>query len=346
MCTKIGYWRETIDTKSQYPFPMPHMITLDQQDISDRTIAVLEKYGKSISCNGYSPCRLCCDHKNNGSSEYTISYKEEKYVIPSGYFHYVNDHNVKIDDRLVDIVHYYTNKGAAKHYPCVRIGYWRDTLDGENYHRNRDYPFPIPCEEILNQTDLIKITIELLSEYGSMNYYDGYSPCRLCDNEENGNGEYVITYDGTRYVIPTGYFHYLSEHNVKMDDKLVEIVEYYRGVHLQNIEKKEQRDHQYVYHINYNPSSSFSSSSLSSSNQLDIVKKAAVVLHTHAIVDSNERNLICALCSRDLGSLQYSITYNGIVYVIPSGYLHYVTDHNVKMDDMLVEIVDYYNQMF
>lgn len=66
-----------------------------------------------------------------------------------------------------------------------------------------------------------------MEKYGWEEHYFGHAHCRLCCKIANGNAEYLISYQVITWVIPTGYFHYLETHNVKIDDKLVEITNYY-----------------------------------------------------------------------------------------------------------------------
>jgi hypothetical protein len=107
--------------------------------------------------------------------------------------------------------------------PKKYIGYWRKNW----YGIFDEYPFPIPNKTKLNQSDIIDKTKIILSKYGAITSYFGCSCCRLCKFSKNGNFEYWISYNNITYVIPVGYFHYLIEHNVKINSLLVEIVNYY-----------------------------------------------------------------------------------------------------------------------
>jgi hypothetical protein len=104
----IGYWRSNMyNICDEFPFPFPSFMQLEQERIVDKTIQILKKYGVVVSYFGFSQCRLC-NLKRNGHSEYFISYKNITYVIPFGYFHYLMEHNVKIDSVLLEIVDYYS----------------------------------------------------------------------------------------------------------------------------------------------------------------------------------------------------------------------------------------------
>lgn len=103
----IGYWRKNFfNFFDEYPFPIPNIKKLNQSDIIAKTMHVLNTFGRTNSYFGYSSCRIC--KKRNEYSEYSIHFNNSTYVIPSGYFHYLIYHNVKIDDTLVEIVNYYS----------------------------------------------------------------------------------------------------------------------------------------------------------------------------------------------------------------------------------------------
>lgn len=111
----IGYWRTFALHECNpsckcrnYPIPQPHDTILDQADIICDAHYTLHHYRhKVVHCNGYSQCRIC--NIQNDDREYEIEYNNTIYVIPFGYFHYLEEHNVKIDDQLVAIVNYYEN---------------------------------------------------------------------------------------------------------------------------------------------------------------------------------------------------------------------------------------------
>lgn len=90
----IGYWRREkkwdffpFSWFYEYPFPYSHNKELFQGDIIQRSLHVLENEG----------------------DEYILPFHGEQYTIPFGYFHYLRDHNVKVDDDLIAIVEYYEN---------------------------------------------------------------------------------------------------------------------------------------------------------------------------------------------------------------------------------------------
>jgi len=334
---QIGYWRQKIDSftdSSILPFPMPSMVPLDQTDISQRALEILEKYGKKQQYRGHSPCRLC--DSTNGSCEYDIGFKNKEYHIPEGYFHYLTKHNVEIYPTLVEIVEYYTEMEICKENPKIYIGYWRS----DHNDRYDGFPFPVPSEFSLDQADICKKAKEILKKYGDMTHYDGFSPCRLCDNETNGTSEYKINYNGHRYVIPTGYFHYLTEHNVEMDPQLMAIIRHY--VAIDEATERRPTDNNIIRIGHFESDYSSYIEGTTPLNQLPMVKMATYILNKHGTVRSYRGCSTCRFCQKDNGSQEYVIHYQGMTYIIPFGYFHYLTEHNIKIDARLVNIVGYF----
>jgi hypothetical protein len=119
----------------------------------------------------------------------------------------------------------FTNKVSMQNQQKKYIGYWR-----KNFLNIFDeYPYPSPNLYKLNQSDIIIKTKNILNKYGTIESYFGHSKCRICNNY-NEYSEYSISYNNITYIIPFGYFHYLEMHNVKIDSKLVEIVQYFEGL--------------------------------------------------------------------------------------------------------------------
>lgn len=46
-------------------------------------------------------------------------------------------------------------------------------------------------------------------------HYKGCSPCRCCDEERNGSGEFICTALKSEWVWPSGFRHYIEVHNVR-----------------------------------------------------------------------------------------------------------------------------------
>jgi hypothetical protein len=63
-----------------------------------RDIIIEPRYYK-----GYSVCRLC-EKKNNGSSEYTITRDDVKYIFPRGILHYYESHQVQPSKEFYELI--------------------------------------------------------------------------------------------------------------------------------------------------------------------------------------------------------------------------------------------------
>jgi hypothetical protein len=119
-----------------------------------------------------------------------------------------------------------SNLAETYEQPKVHIGQWRknpfslfDTL-----------PFPIPNIVKIEQTEIVTRAKQILAEFGYTQTYFGFCSCKLCNFSEIHCSEFWISYNKTTYIIPYSYFHYLEEHNIRIDDRLVEIVEHYSNI--------------------------------------------------------------------------------------------------------------------
>ena len=82
-------------------------------------------------------------------------------------------------------------------------GYWYST-------QTPNFPKPIANEHKWLGLKQFVRKIELLQEHAHEKFYTGTSPCRIC-KKSNGSTEYEL--GGWRW--PSGYLHYIVEHNVK-----------------------------------------------------------------------------------------------------------------------------------
>lgn len=54
---------------------------------------------------GFSKCRFC--HKENGCSEYLLIKENIKYIVPDGYLHYLEEHNVHPSEEFLQFIDQY-----------------------------------------------------------------------------------------------------------------------------------------------------------------------------------------------------------------------------------------------
>lgn len=114
------------------------------------------------------------------------------------------------------------------------VGYW-NSVPMESHRRfacetnsreRPDLPFPVPNTLGLpeNQKNQLIERFEKLLSKSEIEYYEGQSKCRICGCQ-NGSAEYVYNprcSTGTIYHIPSGYLHYIKDHNVAFDPVLLE----------------------------------------------------------------------------------------------------------------------------
>lgn len=123
------------------------------------------------------------------------------------------------------------HKDDNKHinyYPLTKVsndtfieGYWHNRqLDNSG---NPIYPFPLATETKVDPQFLTKLQ-HVIMKKASVDYYFGYSRCRLCDNDRNGNSEYNINNGTLTFQFPSGLLHYYIDHNVQPSDEFYEFV--------------------------------------------------------------------------------------------------------------------------
>lgn len=95
----IGYWNNSANQYPEYPLPIAQK-PYDNKEVVSMIKFIFEKAHPQY-CKGMSPCRLCSS--TNGSSEYQVTFKNTKYVIPEGYLHYIKEHFVEPDPLIKEI---------------------------------------------------------------------------------------------------------------------------------------------------------------------------------------------------------------------------------------------------
>eukprot|EP01129_Flabellula_baltica_P015035 TRINITY_DN740_c0_g1_i1.p1 TRINITY_DN740_c0_g1~~TRINITY_DN740_c0_g1_i1.p1 ORF type:complete len:128 (+),score=20.42 TRINITY_DN740_c0_g1_i1:116-499(+) len=100
-------------------------------------------------------------------------------------------------------------------------GYWKpQESDGVS-----PYPFPIPNKFThQRRREAFIQKLQHIQETGTDSVaFRGFSPCRLCDNEQNGSQEYTSK-DGL-WTWPEGYIHYVRDHQVMPSPEFLKWVE-------------------------------------------------------------------------------------------------------------------------
>ena len=101
----------------------------------------------------------------------------------------------------------------------IMIGYW-GRRDGD---WSDNLPMPV-ADTALSDQDQIILALKAAMENGYLTSYRGSSTCRLC-GKMNGYKELEIIRGSIKYRIPEGYLHYLEDHAVGYDQRLLEALE-------------------------------------------------------------------------------------------------------------------------
>jgi hypothetical protein len=97
----------------------------------------------------------------------------------------------------------------------IAIGYWGFEFD-------KDHAMPVADTARPDQAEMIaKLKVAMATGYWQQ--YRGWSNCRLC-GKSNGSKELEIIRGNVKYLIPEGYLHYLVDHNVGYDLRLLEVL--------------------------------------------------------------------------------------------------------------------------
>lgn len=95
----IGHWAWKLE--EGLPTPRADTALPDQAQVIAKLKAAMSN-GYWQQYRGWSNCRLC--GKQNGSKELEIIRGDTKYRIPEGYLHYLEDHHVGYDPRLLELL--------------------------------------------------------------------------------------------------------------------------------------------------------------------------------------------------------------------------------------------------
>lgn len=91
----IGYWKKSIDSNESLPWPEEGNLSSDQKN---KVIQFLSEGKVKHSWRGMSQCRIC------GCFNGSTCLENGDFLYPSGYVHYIQDHNIQPDPRLMDFL--------------------------------------------------------------------------------------------------------------------------------------------------------------------------------------------------------------------------------------------------
>ncbi len=100
----------------------------------------------------------------------------------------------------------------------IKVGFWKDFPENYNYPGKIIYTEWPEASDTPIDPSLLSL-LDRAEEQSKSIYYLGFSTCRLC-LEKNGSTQHVFK----NYTWPSGYRHYIIEHNVKMPNDFVEFL--------------------------------------------------------------------------------------------------------------------------
>lgn len=106
--TTYGYWRESKDEISDYPWPKEREPWKGQERFLEN-LEIVEEDTIEKHYKGWSTCRIC--KKKNGSTEFTV---KSIGTWPFGYKHYIKDHNIKPPKRFIRKINTKARRASPK----------------------------------------------------------------------------------------------------------------------------------------------------------------------------------------------------------------------------------------
>lgn len=103
----------------------------------------------------------------------------------------------------------------------VKEGFWASSQDPKEDEYKGQYPWPREEKISLQQQTELLCQIAYIETYkAKKRTYKGWSWCRLCELETNGDSEYA--YKG--FMWPQGLSHYIAKHNVLPSDAFMDMM--------------------------------------------------------------------------------------------------------------------------
>lgn len=107
----------------------------------------------------------------------------------------------------------YDNDKKSPHYPLTYDPYEKVFYEGFWYNSEEPhFPFPRGTDTKLNPEFIRRM--KYLVHKCHITMYMGYSHCRLCGFDRNGDSDCGIRGDGKVFFFPNGIIHYYEAHNV------------------------------------------------------------------------------------------------------------------------------------
>lgn len=94
--------------ESHLPMPIPQDFKINEDLITKLKIIIhklnLQSYENAhcIEYLGFSKCRIC--NIDNGCKEYKLIYNNDMYILPEGFIHYIESHNVHPTEKIINLL--------------------------------------------------------------------------------------------------------------------------------------------------------------------------------------------------------------------------------------------------
>lgn len=148
------YWKDNKSNSFDSHFPVPiENSWKDNEEKKHKIIcAIKHLYNNPYRNEGYlgdSYCRIC--NKTNGNFESTVQFGKYIFIIPQGYIHYIEDHNVEPNKQLLECIEGIINFDIKNPFHIF------DVLEEHNYN--------------ISKQDLYK---QIVEHYKNFNAIFGY----------------------------------------------------------------------------------------------------------------------------------------------------------------------------
>ena len=93
----LGFWRQTVNSKENLPFPTEMIDTSWSKSEKKQVINYIKSFKPGNHQKGTASCRICNERLGSGECS------DGNYVFPEKFEHYLEKHNVKPPQEFVNI---------------------------------------------------------------------------------------------------------------------------------------------------------------------------------------------------------------------------------------------------
>jgi len=166
--------------------------------------------------------------------------------------------------------------------------------------------------------------LKIVQELAHVKFFDLMVECKLCDREEI-NFQYTLFHNNKTYVWPGMYYHYIEEHraipSVAFQLFIKDAVKDLEEIDDEDCEPTKQGT-EGIFNRENHPIVGKFTGQKQFLKQLKYVSKEAESSYLKG-------EFSCVFCNTGVGSKKLSLSLDKEHWSWPSGYSHYITDHNV-----------------